>query len=97
MGGLSETADGAWAGRDKTHEERRGGRLAKGLFTKNGAIVFTKDYEAGWFRGGSTYKQGTTGIITRTHMGLLGGVTHVDVRLKDGTFLREIPVEYFEV
>jgi hypothetical protein len=73
----------------------QGGKLTEGLFTKNGMIVFTKDYKAGW--GERTYKQGTTGIITRTHPGFFKDVTHVDVRLKDGTFLREIPVEYFEV
>ena len=70
--------------------------MAKALFTKNGSIVFTQNYEAGWFHGSDTVKSGTRATITRVHQGLLD-VTHVDVRLPDGRILREVSVDYFAV
>jgi hypothetical protein len=35
------------------------------------------------------------GIITKIHPGPLGEVTHLDVRLPKGEFLREVPIDYF--
>jgi hypothetical protein len=69
--------------------------MAKFLYKKWGPIVFTKDYVKHGFISKTTYKQGVSGLITRTHTGLLGGVTHVDVRLQNGEFLREVPIDYF--
>jgi hypothetical protein len=40
-----------------------------------------------------TYPQGTTGIITYPHKGPLGGVTHVDIRLPEGEFVCEVPID----
>ena len=34
-------------------------------------------------------------MITKIHPGPLGGVTHVNVRLSNGEFVNEVPVEYF--
>jgi len=68
--------------------------MAKVLVTLNGAIVFTRDYDAGFF----TYKiikAGTKGIATKLHTGFLNQVTHVTVRLGNGDFLRQVPVDYF--
>jgi hypothetical protein len=65
------------------------------LVKKNGPIIFTKDYVKSGFLFSKTYKQGTSGLVTRVYGGLLGGITHVDVRLKDGVFLREVPIDYF--
>ena len=42
------------------------------------------------------YPQGTTGIVTRLHTGLLGEIRRVDVRLKDGNFVRNVPVDFFK-
>jgi hypothetical protein len=42
-----------------------------------------------------TYPQGTEGMITKIHTGLLGGITHLDVRLPKGEFVREVPIDYF--
>jgi hypothetical protein len=59
-------------------------------------VVFTRDYVKYGLRSEKTYQQGTTGIVTRIHTGPLGEITHVDVRLKDGEFLREVPVDFFK-
>ena len=34
-------------------------------------------------------------IVTRLHTNLLGEITHVDVRLADGKFVRDVPVDHF--
>ena len=34
-------------------------------------------------------------MIVDWHTGLLGGVTHVNIRLGDGEFVNDVPVEYF--
>jgi hypothetical protein len=65
------------------------------LFRLNGDIVFTKDYVKHRLVGKKPYGHGTQGIITNIHYGPLGGVTHVDVRLPKGEFLREVPVDFF--
>lgn len=67
--------------------------MAKGLFKVNGAIVFTKDYTHGTIFQ-TTYKQGSSGLITRVHRGWF--TTSFDIRLKNGKFLRRVPLEYFE-
>jgi hypothetical protein len=77
---------------------RSSGLTASGpklLFRVNGAVVFTKDYVKHCLCSKKTYAQGTEGIITRIHKGLLCGITHLDVRLPDGTFLRGVPIDYF--
>ena len=43
----------------------------------------------------SIYGHGTQGIITNIHYRPLGGVSHVDVRLLKGEFVREVPVNFF--
>jgi hypothetical protein len=65
------------------------------LFEEGGNVVFTKEYEKHTLLSKKTYPQGMSGIVTHIHTGLLGRITHVDIRLKDGTFVREVPVDYF--
>jgi hypothetical protein len=65
------------------------------LFRLNGSIVFTKDYVKHTLLSKKKYGQGTTGIITRIHKGPLCGITHLDVRLPEGEFVREVPIDYF--
>jgi hypothetical protein len=65
------------------------------LFRKNGPVVFTKNYVKHRLFSKKTYSQGTEGMITKIHPGPLGGVTHVNVRLANGEFVNEVPVEYF--
>ena len=65
------------------------------LFRLNGDVVFTRDYVKHTLFSKKPYGHGTQGIITDIHSGLLGGVTHLDVRLPTGEFVREVPVDYF--
>jgi hypothetical protein len=65
------------------------------LFRKHGPVVFTKNYVKETLFSKKTYVQGTEGIITEMHTGFLGGVTHLDVRLPKGEFVRKVPVCYF--
>ena len=59
------------------------------------SIPFTRDYEKHTLFSKKPYGHGTQGIITDIHSGLLGRVTHLDVRLPTGEFVREVPVDYF--
>jgi len=61
----------------------------------NGNVVFTKPFTRETRLSKEPYPQGTTGIVTRLHTGPLGGITHVDVRLEDGNFVRNVPVDFF--
>jgi hypothetical protein len=65
------------------------------LFRKHGPVVFTKNYTEHRLFSKKVYVQGTEGIITDTRTGFLGGVTHLDVRLPKGEFVRGVPVCYF--
>ena len=65
------------------------------LFRVNGSVVFTRDYVKHTLFSKKPYGQGTTGIITKIHKGLLGQFTHLDVRLPKGEFVREVPIDYF--
>jgi hypothetical protein len=65
------------------------------VLKENGNIVFTKPYTNHTLFSEKEYGQGTAGIITRLHTGFLGGIARVDVRLKDGTFVRDVPVDHF--
>jgi hypothetical protein len=65
------------------------------LFRKHGPVVFTKDYVKQRLFSSKKYVQGTEGIITEMHTGFLGKVTHLDVRLPSGEFVREVPIRYF--
>jgi hypothetical protein len=60
----------------------------------NGSTVLTRDYTTGLIFQ-KIHKQGTGGIITRIRSGWFS--TQVDIRLKDGTFLRRVPHSYFQV
>jgi hypothetical protein len=57
-------------------------------------VIFTKEYVKQ--DSERTYKQGTAGQITYVRRDALGDITDVDVRLKDGEILREVPVDYFK-
>jgi hypothetical protein len=65
------------------------------LFRKHGPVVFTKNYVKETLLSKKKYVQGTEGIITDMHTGFLGRVTHLDVRLPSGEFVRGVPVRYF--
>jgi hypothetical protein len=65
------------------------------LFRVNGTVVFTKDYVKHTMLSKKTYGQGTSGVITNIHKGFFGGITHLDVRLPEGEFVRGVPVNYF--
>ena len=63
---------------------------------KGKSIPFTRDYEHHTFFSHKTIPQGKKAIITRPHRGLLGKITHADVRLNDGERIRGVPVDYLE-
>jgi hypothetical protein len=65
------------------------------VLKENGTIVFTKEYVKHTLLSKKTYTQGTAGIVTDWQTGLFGEITHVDIRLKDGKFVRGVPVDYF--
>jgi hypothetical protein len=66
------------------------------LFTKNDTVIFTKKYVRHTLLSKKTYDQGESGIITRVYKGVLGCVTHLDVRFPDGEFVREVPIDNFK-
>jgi hypothetical protein len=43
-----------------------------------------------------TYGQGKSGVVPHIHKGPLGGITHVDIRLPDGEFVCEVPIDFFK-
>ena len=60
------------------------------------SIPFTRDYEHHTFFSHKTIPQGTKAIIARPHWGLLGKITHVDVRLAaDGERIGSVPKDFF--
>jgi hypothetical protein len=65
------------------------------VLKENGNVVFTKPYTKHTLLSKKEYAQGTTGIVTRLHTGLLGEIRRVDIRLADGNFLRDVLVDYF--
>jgi hypothetical protein len=65
------------------------------VLKENGNIVFTKPYVKHTLLSKKEYGQGTSGIVTELHTGLFGDITHVDVRLADGKFVRDVPIDYF--
>jgi hypothetical protein len=59
-----------------------------------GPVYFTRDYvKHGFLCKDKTYSQGRRGVVLKEHT-LLGKVTHVDLRLPDGEFLFEVPIDY---
>jgi hypothetical protein len=65
------------------------------VLKENGNVVFTKPHVKHTLLSKKEYPQGTSGIVTKLHTGLFGDITGVDVRLADGTFVRDVPVDYF--
>jgi hypothetical protein len=65
------------------------------LFRVNGTVVFTKDYVKHTIVSQKKFSQGTSGVITNIHEGFWGKITHLDVRLPAGEFVRGVPVNYF--
>jgi hypothetical protein len=56
-----------------------------------GPVYFTRDYvRRGFLCKDKKYPQGRRGVVLGEHT-FLGRVTHVDLRLPDGEFLRECP------
>jgi hypothetical protein len=66
------------------------------LFRLNGTVVFTRDFiRHNLLSKKTSVTQGTSAVITRIHKGPLSGITHLDVRLPKGAFVREVPIDYF--
>jgi TIR domain len=65
------------------------------LFRKTGEVVFTMGYVEQGLGSKKTYAQGTSGLITHVHRDPADQVTHLDIRLPDGQFVRKVPVDYF--
>ena len=61
-----------------------------------GPVVFTRDYVTYCSLCKKTYPQGTSGVVTHVDKGLFGRITHVDVRLPEGEFVRGVPIDYFK-
>jgi hypothetical protein len=58
-----------------------------------GPAYFSRDYvRRGWFTS-KTYSQGRRGVILGDHK-FLGKQTHVDLRLPDGEYLLEVPIDF---
>jgi hypothetical protein len=58
-----------------------------------GPIYFAKDYVQQSLLSNKTYPQGRRAVVLRAHE-VRGQVTHVDLRLPDGEFLRNVPIDY---
>jgi hypothetical protein len=58
-----------------------------------GPVYFSRDYVTHGFLSDKRYPQGGRGVVLRVHK-LLGRVTHVDLRLPDGKFLLDVPIDY---
>ena len=58
-----------------------------------GPVYFSKDYVRRGFLTSKTYHQGSRGVVLRSHK-FLGKETHVDLRLPDGKFLLEVPIDF---
>jgi hypothetical protein len=65
------------------------------LLRKDGPVIFTKRYVKHTLLSKKEYPPGVEGMIVNWHTGPLGGVTHVNIRLADGEFVNNVPVEYF--
>jgi len=63
--------------------------------TPIGPVYFTRDYVRHGFFFKKRYSQGARGVILREHR-LLGQVTHVDMRLPDGKYLLDVPIDYIK-
>jgi len=68
-------------------------RRVRVLFADNQTVVFTRKYVKHSLLSKEEYPQGTTGIIIHPHKGPLGGVTHVDIRLPEGDYVYEVPID----
>lgn len=87
-----------WTYQRRTVETDETSALAskpKLLFRKDGPVVFTKKYVKHTLFSKKEYKPGVEGMIVDMHTGPLGGVPHLDIRLGDGEFVNNVPVEYF--
>jgi hypothetical protein len=87
-----------WTYQRRTVETEKTSALAskpKLLFRKNGPVVFTRKYVKHTLFSKKEYVPGTEGMIVDMHTGPLGGVTHVNIRLGEGEFVNNVPVEYF--
>ena len=58
-----------------------------------GPVYFSRDYVRRGFLSNKRYPQGGRGVVLRSHK-FLGRETHVDLRLPDGKFLLEVPIDY---
>ena len=57
-----------------------------------GPVYFSRDYvRRGWLSN-KTYSQGGRGVVIGTHK-FLWRETHVDLRLPDGEYLLEVPID----
>jgi hypothetical protein len=60
-----------------------------------GPVYFSRDYvRRGWLKD-KRYPQGGRGVVLQVHK-FLGRPTHVDLRLPDGEYLLEVPIDYIK-
>ncbi len=71
-------------------------RKVRVLFAENETVVFTRKYVKHTLLSKKEYGQGKSAIVTNIHKGPLGGITHVDIRLPEGEFVCEVPIDYFK-
>ena len=58
-----------------------------------GPVYFSRDYVRRGFLTNKRYPQGGRGVVLRSHK-FLWRETHVDLRLPDGEYLLEVPIDY---
>jgi hypothetical protein len=58
-----------------------------------GPVYFSRDYVRRGFLTSKKYPQGGRGVVLRSHK-FFGIETHVDLRLPDGKFLLEVPIDF---
>jgi hypothetical protein len=71
-------------------------RKVRVLFAENETVVFTRKYVKHTLLSKKEYGQGQGAIVTNIHKGPLGGITHVDIRLPEGEFVCEVPIDFFK-
>jgi len=72
---------------------RRIDRQAGGNEIPVGSVYFAKDYVTQGLLSKKRYPQGRRAIVLPVHEHL-DEITHVDLRLPDGEFLSEVPIDY---
>ena len=65
------------------------------VLKENGNVVFTKPYTKHTFAFEEEIPARDDWHRTKLHTGLLGEIRLVDLRLEDGNFVRQVPIDNF--